>query len=128
MYPSSSAKIIAPRPRANKRILCTVFVLGSLWMSGISPARADGPFEQGSFSQIDFSENCVKKQWTLAPDNSLELLLAPPTHGVCEAFLHFYNPQDVTDVGAIAFEARSTQPGPFLKVGLQETPDSRVVF
>src|SRR5437773_1744985 len=54
--------------------------------------------------------------------------MAAPRHGVCEAFLHFYFPQDVSDLSAISLETRSTRPGPFLKIGIQERPDSPVVF
>ncbi len=90
---------------------------------------ASAAFERGAFSKIDFSDACVQKQWTLAPDNSLELLMAPPSHGVCEAFLEFYFPQDTQDLSTLAFEARSTRPGPFLKIGIQESLDTpRVVF
>jgi glycosidase len=134
MFPRSSEKIIEAIPNAKRAAFgeprrrrgrgrrrfsaAVLFLLVS--PLGARAASTAVPFDRSSFNKIEFSPDCAQKKWTLAPDNTLELMIAPPPHGTCNAALHFYFPQDVRDIEGIAFEARSSQPGLFLRMGVQE--------
>ncbi|OGR89997.1 MAG: hypothetical protein A2992_00390 [Elusimicrobia bacterium RIFCSPLOWO2_01_FULL_59_12] len=89
---------------------------------------ASDPLERSAFSQIEFSNNCAKKQWLLSPDNTLQLQIAPPRKGTCVASLYFHFPQEAASIETLRFEARGLKPGSFLRIGLADAGDARAHF
>ena len=132
MYPNISEKITAPSKRVRPggaRRACLAVCMSALAVIASHPScySAD-PFDRSAFSQIEFSAGCAQKQWTLAPDNSLELLVAPAPDQECQISLPFYFPLEIRTPSSVAFDARSTVRGPYLKVGVQEAGGGEPVF
>src|SRR4051794_23633243 len=114
MYRIISEKIFARGRRANMRMSPTrpsAALLIALLSCVTGTGLARPAFERATFSKIEFSGPCAQKQWSLMPDDTLELLLTPgefaesvpvgqpvspknlqssPHSGPCEAILEFY--------------------------------------
>lgn len=131
MFPNSRDWTIAHSPLGNSlpsfvwagALLAILFIPISL-----QAAEFIGPFERSDFQKIEFSDTCVSKQWLMAADNTLQIMLTPPSKGTCRAALKFYFPQSAATLEGISFEARGSTPGAFIRVGMQETLDSPIVI